>query len=108
MDVDDVKASLCVDAAELRAEQRSEGQYRFGGVHVDGIGPPDPNDLEELISGRNVVDGSSWNEQPRRDQRYLVAATRELRCLTVSMLSDPTELRVVVLGDDCDAHTENR
>ena len=42
--------------------------------------------------------------QPRRDQRHVVAAARELRRLAVDVLGDPAELRVVVVADDRDAH----
>ena len=109
MDVDDVETPLGVEAPDHRGNQRPEAEHRLGGIDEEGERRPDAEDLEELLPRGRLVDRLlRGNEQPRSDHGHLVAAAAELRRLPVDMLGDPAQLRVVVLGDDCDAHTENR
>ena len=66
----------------------------------------DAHDLERRVLLRPVV-VVDHRRRPREvagDDRHVVPARRQVRRLPVDVLRDPTELRVVVIGDDRDPH----
>ena len=87
-----------------RSEERHE---RLGAVRVERPGARQMLDLERPRRQRLVAGGRRAHRQPRRDQRDVVAAARELRRLAVDVLGDPAELRVVVVADDRDSHARH-
>jgi hypothetical protein len=106
VDVDHVESMPAVDMVERGGQAGADGDERLGPVRVERERATDVDDVEETIRELVAVDRLWSDRQSRREHRDLVPTAGELRRLSVDVLGDPTELRVVVVGDDRDLHLE--
>ena len=106
VDVDHVDRSLPKDLSQPAAQQRVDHVIRLGGVAVAGQGGADPDDLERhVVLGSDLtIDDRRGTKHVARHDGHVVTAPRQLRGLTVDVLGDPAEMRVVIIGDDGDPH----
>ena len=100
----DVELPPGVEAVKDERDPRAEGDEALGPIHVKGDSATDVRDLEVSCRLVVVIDASRHMEEPRRHHGDLVTVPREFRSLSVDMLGNTAELRVVVVADDRDPH----
>ena len=102
----DVDLALLEDLLELAAQQRIDNVVRLRRIRVARQGAPDANNLErDVCLGANIaVDDRRRAHHIAGDDGHLMTPPRQLRGLSVDVLGDPAEVRVVVVGDDGDPH----
>ena len=106
MDVHHVEAAPLEEPAEAARAGRKDGVEGLRAVAVERHGHAHVHHLEGIVRqhARVPVGRRGRPKQPAGQDRDLVATRREAQRLTMHVLGDPAELRVVVVGCDADAH----
>lgn len=92
MNVDYVVLPKTKDLAQLLSQLESPRKARLRSIGVNRLTLADANDVHLVARARNV----------RRDYVDLVTVTARFAREEMNVLADAAQVRVVILGDECD------
>ena len=93
MNVHDVVATTAQNIAQLLLEIEADREARVRSVEINWLTASDPDDVRIFYAALDV----------RSDDVDVMAETPGLSREEMHVLADSAEVRIVVLGDECDA-----
>jgi len=93
MDVNDVVLAKTEDTSQRLAQLEAPGESRLRAIRINGLALSDAHDVRLRPRAGNVG----------RDDIHLVSEAARFAGEEVDVLADAAEVRVVILGDECDA-----